>query len=64
LLEQEALLESFVEEAKAHRKFEDAKTLTVNLGEIRTEIDRIIRNADLDRGSQVGKGKGKGKNGR
>jgi rabenosyn-5 len=53
-----------VEEAKAHRKFEDAKTLKVNLGEIREEIDRIIRNADVDRGPQGGKGKGKGKNGR
>lgn len=41
LLEQEALLESFVEEAKAHRKFEDVKTLKVNLAEIRQEIRRI-----------------------
>ncbi|KAG6893732.1 hypothetical protein C0993_000424, partial [Termitomyces sp. T159_Od127] len=41
LLEQEALLESFVEEAKAHRKFEDVKTLKINLQEIRAEIDRI-----------------------
>ena len=46
LLEQEALLESFVEEAKAHRKFEDAKTLKANLAEIRAEIDRILVNAD------------------
>ncbi|KII89255.1 hypothetical protein PLICRDRAFT_110137 [Plicaturopsis crispa FD-325 SS-3] len=46
LLEQEALLESFVEEAKAHRKFEDAKTLKTNLAEIRTEIDRIMANAE------------------
>ncbi|THH31159.1 hypothetical protein EUX98_g3037 [Antrodiella citrinella] len=45
LLEQEALLESFVEEAKAHRKFEDAKTLKANLAEIRVEIDRIMANA-------------------
>ncbi|KAI0273712.1 FYVE zinc finger-domain-containing protein, partial [Gloeopeniophorella convolvens] len=45
LLEQEALLESFVEEAKAHRKFEDAKTLKVNLHEIRAEIDRLVANA-------------------
>jgi Rabenosyn Rab binding domain len=44
LLEQEALLESFVEEAKAHRKFEDAKTLTTNLKEIRSEIDKIMEN--------------------
>lgn len=46
LLEQEALLESFIEEAKAHRKFEDVKTLKVNLNEIRAEIDRIVENAD------------------
>lgn len=46
LLEQEVLLESFVEEAKARRKFEDAKTLKANLSEIRIEIDRIVANAD------------------
>lgn len=46
LLEQEALLESFVEEAKAHRKFEDVKALKTNLQEIRAEIDRIVANAD------------------
>ena len=46
LLEQEALLESFVEEATAHRKFEDARTLKANLAEIRSEIDRIVANAD------------------
>jgi rabenosyn-5 len=64
LLEQEALLESFVEEAKAQRKFEDAKTLKINLGEIRAEIDRIFKNADVDREMQGGKGKAKGRNGR
>ncbi|KAF7295356.1 FYVE-type domain-containing protein [Mycena indigotica] len=42
LLEQEALLETYVEEAKAQRKFEDAKTLRVNLGEIRAEIERLL----------------------
>ncbi|GBE82073.1 predicted protein [Sparassis crispa] len=46
LLEQEALLETFVEEAKAHRKFEDAKTLKANLREIRAEIERILVNAE------------------
>ncbi|KAI0818537.1 FYVE zinc finger-domain-containing protein [Irpex lacteus] len=46
LLEQEALLESFVEEAKTHRKFEDAQTLKANLKEIRAEIDRVLANAD------------------
>lgn len=42
LLEQEALLESFVEEANAQRKFEDAKTLKVNLKEIRVEIEKLL----------------------
>ncbi|KAG5646697.1 hypothetical protein DXG03_002687 [Asterophora parasitica] len=46
LLEQEALLESFVEEAKAHRKFEDVKTLKTNLREIRLEIEKIVANAE------------------
>ncbi|KAH9050694.1 FYVE zinc finger-domain-containing protein [Lactarius hengduanensis] len=45
LLEQEALLESFIEEAKAHRKFEDAKTLKSNLHEIRAEIDKLVAGA-------------------
>ena len=47
MLEQEALLESFVEEAKAHRKFEDAKTLKGNLNEIQAEIDKIVANAHV-----------------
>ncbi|KAG6854597.1 hypothetical protein C0991_004199 [Blastosporella zonata] len=46
LLEQEALLESFVEEAKAHRKFEDVKTLKTNLQEIRVEIEKMVANAE------------------
>ncbi|OJT07861.1 Rabenosyn-5 [Trametes pubescens] len=46
LLEQEALLETFVEEAKAHRKFEDLKTLKSSLREIRAEIERILANAE------------------
>ena len=46
LLEQEALLESFVEEAKAHRKFEDVRTLKRSLREIRAEIERILANAE------------------
>jgi len=53
LLEQEALLETFVEEAKAHRKFEDAKTLKANLKEIRAEIEKILANAE---GSLQGRG--------
>ena len=42
LLEQETLLESFVEEAQAQRKFEDVKTLKMNLAEIRQEIEKIL----------------------
>lgn len=49
LLEQEALLESFVEEAKTRRKFEDAKTLKDNLKEIRAEIERTLRSANESR---------------
>ncbi|KAG6850596.1 hypothetical protein H0H93_011264 [Arthromyces matolae] len=46
LLEQEALLESYVEEAKIHRKFEDVKTLKGNLQEIRAEIDRMVASSE------------------
>ncbi|KAI0831511.1 FYVE zinc finger-domain-containing protein [Trametes gibbosa] len=46
LLEQEALLETFVEEAKTHRKFEDVKTLKGSLREIRAEIERVLANAE------------------
>jgi rabenosyn-5 len=48
LLEQEALLESFVEEASAHRKFEDAKTLKSNLREVRDEISRVLREGGVE----------------
>jgi rabenosyn-5 len=48
LLEQEALLETFVHEAKASRKFEDVRTLKANLAEIRSEIDRIMVNVNAD----------------
>ncbi|KAJ7461016.1 FYVE zinc finger-domain-containing protein [Mycena galericulata] len=41
-LSRRRLLETFVEEAKAQRKFEDAKTLRVNLAEIRAEIERVV----------------------
>ncbi|KIL69639.1 hypothetical protein M378DRAFT_68590 [Amanita muscaria Koide BX008] len=41
LLEQEALLETFIQEAEARRKFEDIKTLKSNLDEIRGEIVKI-----------------------
>ncbi|KAF7353590.1 FYVE-type domain-containing protein [Mycena venus] len=56
LLEQEALLETFVEEAKAQRKFEDAKTLRVNLGEIREEIERVLAAEGL-KGKRARKGR-------
>lgn len=59
LLEQEALLESFIEEAKQHRKFEDAKTLKANLGEIRAEIDRIVIAAESGPSPPPPKPKGK-----
>ncbi|KAH7889998.1 FYVE zinc finger-domain-containing protein [Phlebopus sp. FC_14] len=49
LFEQEALLESFVGEAMAHRKFEDAKTLKANLKEIRTEINRMLSSGTVNR---------------
>ncbi|KAJ7684628.1 FYVE zinc finger-domain-containing protein [Mycena polygramma] len=58
LLEQEALLETFVEEAKAQRKFEDAKTLRVNLGEIRAEIERVLAAEGL-KGQRARKGPGR-----
>jgi rabenosyn-5 len=51
LLEQEALLESYVEDAKSRRKFEDAKTLKANLVEIRAEIDRIFASAENGNGT-------------
>ncbi|KAG6814292.1 hypothetical protein H0H92_013417 [Tricholoma furcatifolium] len=60
LLEQEALLESFVEEAKAHRKFEDVKTLKANLGEIRAEIEKLVANSSSANGNGNGNGSAKG----
>jgi rabenosyn-5 len=47
LLEQEALLETFIEEAETRRKFEDVKTLKSNLDEIRREIQRVGKSAGL-----------------
>ncbi|TFK29821.1 hypothetical protein FA15DRAFT_677165 [Coprinopsis marcescibilis] len=47
LLEQESLLESFIDEAKAQRKFEDVKSLKRNQQEIRNEIERLLDNADI-----------------
>lgn len=47
LLEQESLLESYVAEATAARKFEDAKTLRGNLREIRGEIERLMKGNTL-----------------
>jgi len=48
LLEQEALLESFIQEAKAQRKFEDVKSLKINLAEIRGEIDNMVAASNLN----------------
>ncbi|EIM90120.1 uncharacterized protein STEHIDRAFT_74653 [Stereum hirsutum FP-91666 SS1] len=55
LLEQEALLETFVEQAAASRKFEDAKTLKTNLREIRGEIEKVLANAE-ENGGGIGGG--------
>jgi hypothetical protein len=52
LVEQEALLESFVQEANAQRKYEDAKSLRENLKEIRAEVDRILK-AGEENGSKT-----------
>ena len=41
LLEQEAQLETFIAEANAQRKLEDARTLLISLEELRQEIARI-----------------------
>jgi len=45
LLEQEAVLESFIDEARARRKFDDVQSLTVSLKEIRAEIGRLSQMA-------------------
>lgn len=42
LLEQEAILESFIDEAKARRKFEDVSSLSTSLKEIQAEISRLV----------------------
>jgi rabenosyn-5 len=47
LLEQEALVESFIQEANESRKFEDAKILRQNLEEIRMEIQKMTVGAKL-----------------
>jgi len=46
LLEQESLLEVFIEEAQSQRKFEDVKTLKTNLKEIRQEIEKLLDTSD------------------
>ncbi len=46
LLEQESLLEVFIEEAQSQRKFEDVKTLKTNLKEIRQEIEKLLDASD------------------
>lgn len=55
LLEQEALLETFIEEAMTQRKFEDVKTLKGNLQEIKKEIEKLLQGVDVN----MKKGKGK-----
>ena len=39
-------MESFIDEAKAQRKFEDVKTLRSNHTEIRKEIERVVNASD------------------
>jgi len=41
LLEQEAILESFISEAKSRRKFDDVSSLSTSLKEIQAEIKRL-----------------------
>ena len=53
LLEQETLLETFIEEAQAQRKFEDLKALKINLAEIRQEIERLLEISLPERRSNV-----------
>ncbi|TFK42702.1 hypothetical protein BDQ12DRAFT_598244 [Crucibulum laeve] len=60
LLEQEALLETFVEEAKSQRKFEDVKTLKTNLAEIRREIEKLMDNAETSQAQRVSNKSGTG----
>ena len=57
LLEQEASVEAFVQEATAKRKFEDAQTLRENLNEIGGETDRIVANPEREqaRGREKGR---------
>lgn len=45
LLEQQAQLESFIAEANAQRKYEDAKSLSLALGELEGEIGRLTADA-------------------
>jgi hypothetical protein len=47
LLEQESLLEVFIEEAQSQRKFEDVKTLKTNLKEIRQEIEMLLNSSEI-----------------
>lgn len=45
LLEQEAMLEEYIKEANAQRKFDDAQTLKSSLDDIKEEIGRIAAGA-------------------
>lgn len=42
-----AFYRSFIQEASAQRKFEDVKSLKVNLNEIRNEINRMASSSDI-----------------
>jgi len=58
LLEQEALLESFIEQASSQRKFEDVKSLKTNLAEIKAEISKMVKNSRITtNGNNVANGK-------
>ena len=57
LREQEALLETFVQEVTAKSKIEDARISRENLKEIRGEIDRIFSNAEREQAREKGKGR-------
>jgi len=45
-------LESFIEEATTQRKFEDVKSLKVNLREIRREIKGMLDGVDSRKGKE------------
>lgn len=60
LLEQEALLEHYVGEANAARKFEDARALKASLADIRGEIARVIGEGEVVPPAKKGRAKAHG----